>query len=178
MPSILGLDISSTAIGWCYTRPDQHPIAKSIMLGSSKTDLAERCATAQREIGLLIAACGDIDGVAIEDFVWMSPTATIPQACVRGAVLAELAAHRLAYCVVAPASAKRELAGRGDADKRAMLEAAAPKLGHDLLFLEIECRRGLWAAWMNDARIYDEHAADALGVALAAVGRVVVEVAA
>lgn len=70
------------------------------------------------------------------------------------------------------------LAGRGDADKRAMLAAAAPHFDHDPLFLEIECRRGLWAAWMNDARIYDEHAADALGVALAAVERVVVEEAA
>jgi hypothetical protein len=40
------------------------------------------------------------------------------------------------------------------------------------LFLEFAERRGVWAAWMNDRLIYDEHAADALGLALAMVGRV------
>ena len=178
MTTILGLDLSSTAMGWCYLHPERAPIARSITLGTSKDDIADRCLKAQQEIALLIAACGDIDCVAIEDFVWMSPTGTIPQACVRGAVYAELRTHGLSYCVVAPSAAKRALTQSGAADKRTMLWAAASHLGHDPLFLEIECRRGLWAAWMNDLRIYDEHAADALGVALslAASGRVQLEV--
>lgn len=169
MPNILALDISSTTIGWCWLQPDRTPLAKSIALGSSKVDIADRCVKAQSEVALLIAACGAIDCAAIEDFVWMSPTATIPQALVKGAVLAELRAHGLAYCMIAPASAKRVLAGNGGADKQQMLTAAAPRFGHDPLFLEIACRRGLWAAWMNDRLIYDEHAADALGIALACV---------
>lgn len=175
MTTILALDISSTHIGWCYLHPARTPIARSIALGASKVDIADRCLTASREVGLLIAACGDIDLVAIEDFVWMSAQSTIPQACVRGAVLAELRGHGLAYCVVAPATAKKALAGRGDACKSDMLRSAAAYFGHDPLFLTIELRRGTWGAWQGDTCVFDEHAADALGVGLSAVGRVVVE---
>jgi hypothetical protein len=53
-----------------------------------------------------------------------------------------------------------------------MLESAAHRFGHDALFLEFAERRGVWAAWMNDRLIYDEHAADALGLALACAPRV------
>lgn len=178
MPKILALDLSSTHIGWAYLVPDQRPIAKTIHLGSSKTDIADRCLAAQQQIAVLLAACGSVDAVAIEDFVWMSPTATIPQALVKGAVLAELRAHGLTYCMVAPATAKKALAGSGDAKKLQMLRAAAEHLGHDALFLEIEQRRGLWGAWMNEYLVYDEHASDALGIALAAAPRVLVEGAA
>ena len=55
-----------------------------------------------------------------------------------------------------------------DAKKRHMLESAAHRFGHDALFLEFAERRGVWDAWMNEYCVYDEHAADALGLALAA----------
>ena len=61
---------------------------------------------------------------------------------------------------------------RFNSTKLQMLQSAAPHFRHDVLFLEIEKRRGLWAAWMNDRLIYDEHAADALGLALAGAPRV------
>ena len=64
MPNILSLDISSTAIGWCWLQGDRAPLAKSIALGG-KADIAARCAKAQAEVGLLIAACGSVDCVAI-----------------------------------------------------------------------------------------------------------------
>lgn len=99
MPNILALDISSTAIGWCYLQDDRAPLAKSIALGG-KNDIAARCAKAQAETGLLIAACGSVDCVVVEDFVWTSPRSTIPQALVKGAVLAELSAHQLAWCEI------------------------------------------------------------------------------
>jgi hypothetical protein len=50
--------------------------------------------------------------------------------------------------------------------------ALRDRFGHDALFLEFAERRGVWAAWMNDRLIYDEHAADALGLALACAPRV------
>lgn len=53
-----------------------------------------------------------------------------------------------------------------------MLESAAHRFGHDALFLEFAERRGVWAAWRGEACVYDEHAADALGLALAVVGKV------
>jgi hypothetical protein len=46
--------------------------------------------------------------------------------------------------------------------------ALRDRFGHDALFLEFAERRGVWAAWMNEYCVYDEHAADALGLALAA----------
>ena len=55
MPNILALDISSTAIGWCWLEQNGTPLAKSIALGA-KTDIAARCAKAQAEVALLLAA--------------------------------------------------------------------------------------------------------------------------
>jgi len=171
MPNILALDISSTAIGWCWLEDGRAPLAKSIALGS-KADIAARCAKAQAEVGLLIAACGSVDCVVIEAPVFQYANAAIAQCRVAGAVLAELSAHALAWCEVAPSVAKRTLTGRGDAKKLQMLQSAAPHFHQDALFLEFAERRGVWAAWMNDRLIYDEHAADALGLALAVVGKV------
>lgn len=171
MPNILALDISSTAIGWCYLQDDRAPLAKSIALGG-KADIAARCAKAQAEAGLLLAACGSVDCVVIEAPVFQYANAAIAQCRVAGAVLAEVRAHGLAWCEIAPAAAKRALTGRGDAKKRQMLESAAHRFGHDALFLEFAERHGVWAAWMNDRLIYDEHAADALGLALACAPRV------
>lgn len=175
MPHILALDISSTQIGWCYLHPTLTPLAKSIPLGGRTTDIAGRCLTAQQQLAILIAACGSIDCVAIEAPVAQYASAVIAQCRVAGAVLAEVRAHGLAWQEVSPAAAKRALTGKGNADKREMVMSAAERLGHDPLFLEFESRRSLWAAWMNDYCVYDEHAADALGIGLAAAGRVMVE---
>lgn len=41
MPNILALDISSTAIGWCWLEDGRAPLAKSIALGA-KADIAAR----------------------------------------------------------------------------------------------------------------------------------------
>ncbi len=171
MTTILGLDISSTYIGWCCLPAGQRPVARSIALGSG--DIAERCAKAQHEVALLIAAIAP-DAIAIEAPIIFPGrlNAIIPQARVSGAVLAEIASHGLAYCEITPSEAKRALAGCGNADKEQVLRAAAWRFGHDALFLEFECHRGRWAAWMNDYCVYDEHSADALGCALAAVPRV------
>ena len=171
MPNILALDISSTAIGWCWMRADGVPLAKSIALGT-KADIAARCAKAQTEVALLLTACTAIDCVAVEAPVALYPNAVIAQCRVAGAVLAELSAHGLAWCEIAPTSAKRALTGRGDAKKLQMLQAAAPHFRHDPLCLEFAERRGVWAAWMRDTCVYDEHAADALGLALACAPRV------
>ena len=171
MPNILALDISSQWIGWCWLERDRTPLAKSIALGG-KADIAARCAKAQAEVALLLAACGGIDCVAVEAPVAQHASSVIAQCRVAGAVLAEVSAHGLVWCEVPLSVAKRALAGQGNADKAEMLKAAAEHFGHDVLFLEIEKRRGLWAAWMNDYCVYDEHAADALGLALAAAPKV------
>jgi Holliday junction resolvasome RuvABC endonuclease subunit len=176
-PKILALDISSTHIGWCYLHPELTPLAKSILLGDSKVDIADRCLKARQEVAMLIAACGNIDAVAVEQWVWRFPNTTIPQVLVQGAVLAELRAHELAYCVLKPSEGKKALADDGAADKELMLRCASEHFALDFdPLLEFTCRRGMWAAWRGNVCVYDEHAADALGIGLAAVGRVLVEV--
>ena len=174
MTTILALDASSTTLGWCVLAPGRPPLAKTIVLGSSRDDIALRCLRAQQELALLIAASAP-DAIAIEKWVWRFPNTTIPQVLVQGALLAELQAHNLAYAVIQPSEGKQALTGAGVASKREMLEAAAPHFGYDTLLLRYEERRGLWYAVQCGAVVYDEHAADALGIAIAAVGRVVVE---
>ena len=75
-----------------------------------------------------------------------------------------------------PSEGKRALADDGAADKELMLRCAAEYFDTDPIVLEFACRRGLWGAWRGDELIYDEHAADALGLALSAVERVLVAV--
>ena len=47
MPNILALDISSTAIGWCYLQPDRTPLMRSIALGG-KTSILPRAVRRRR----------------------------------------------------------------------------------------------------------------------------------
>lgn len=114
-------------------------------------DIADRCRQAFAHIGGLIEEHPDVDCVAIESCVSRFGGAVIPQARVSGAILTRAALFGLLVCEVTPQQAKKVLTGMGNASKLEMMEAAQ--------FYEVE----------------GEHEADALGVALAAVGMVRVE---
>lgn len=148
-PVILGLDASSTNLGWCVLRGDRAIAHGETRLGGA--DIAVRCQSAHDALRLLLDSFGAVDVIAIEAPVARFAAAVIPQARVSGALLA-LAASRMLYVLeVAPAQAKRALAQQGNADKAAMQAAAV------------------------DYGVRGEHASDALGVALAARPRVRVE---
>ena len=161
MPSILGLDASSTTIGYCLLEGDRVAMSGEIALRGS--DIADRCRQAQNALIRLIDG-RSIDAVAIEApvvrrFVGKggrrvdTANAVIPQARVSGALLALISLRELAWVEIEPATAKQAATGKGNADKHAM-RLAAVAYG-----------------------VLGEHAADALAVARAAVGRVrVVEV--
>ncbi len=144
-PVLLSLDLSSTTIGWIIldgTVRDQGTIK---LTGA---DIADRCRQAFAAVGLIIETHPDIDCVAIESPVARYAKAVIPQARVSGAVLARAALFGLHAIEVTPSQAKRLLTGQGNATKEEMQRAAA-------------CYG-----------VTGEHAADALGVALFAAGRV------
>jgi len=145
MLSILGLDASSTNIGWCVYEgvPTDH--GEIALKGD---DIAERCRQAHAALQLILANHPAIDCIAIESPVGQYIKSVIPQARVSGALLAVAALRGLHVIEVTPTAAKRALTGSGAAPKLSMRQQAA--------------LRG----------VFGEHAADALGVALAAVGRV------
>lgn len=138
-PVLLGLDCSSTSIGWAILDDGQIRDAGTLRLTGS--DIAERCRQARAQIGLLLLNHPDVDAVAIESPVCRFAKALIPQARVSGAVLGLLAEKQIAWVEVTPSEAKRALTSRGDASKADMMTAAG---------------------------LDDEHAADACGVARAA----------
>lgn len=145
-PVILGLDASSTMLGWCVLQGDRAIAHGETRLGGA--DIAVRCQSAQDALRLLLDSFGTVDVIAIEAPVARFAAAVIPQARVSGALMA-LAASRWLYVLeIAPAQAKRALTERGNADKGQMQTAA---IGYG---------------------VAGEHAADALGVALAARPRV------
>ena len=145
-PTILGLDASSTMIGYCLLSGGQVTAHGELKLTGA--DIADRCRQAHAALGLLLATHPDVDCVAIEAPVGQFTKAVIPQARVSGALMATARLKGLHVVEVSPAAAKRRLAGHGNATKEEMQRAAA---GYG---------------------VCGEHAADAVGVALAAAGKV------
>lgn len=145
--TILALDASSTAIGWVVYCGQARDHGTIYLKG----EIADRCRQAFAHIGGLIEQHPDLDCVAIESPVARYAKAVIPQARVSGAILARAALFGLLVCEVTPGQAKRALVGRGDCSKVDMQVAALRY------------------------RVSGEHASDALGIALAAVGMVKVE---
>lgn len=148
MTTILGLDASSVCIGWCILQNGRALVHGEIKLPAD--NIAARCEAAQRELILLLDEA-PIDAVAIESPVALYGSAVIQQARVSGALLAMCHLREIVWLEIEPTKAKKALTGKGNAKKPEMQEKAA------------------------DYHVYGEHASDALGVALAAVGRVVVE---
>ena len=155
---VLGLDASSTTIGYCVLQGRTALASGNVLLPDGL--VSARCLQAQRIVFALLERHAP-DAVAIESPVVKrfkgkqgqrvdSAGAVIPQARVSGAILAVVEARGLVWQEVPPASGKKALAGAGNADKSAM-ETFAASYG-----------------------VTGEHAADALGVALAIIDHVLV----
>ena len=149
--NILALDASSVAIGW--VRWDG---AQALAHGTVKLERAEHRALPRHEALLRRMALAEVvvadllrqhapDVVALEGPTTRHASHVIAQQRVCGVLL--LAIHRagLLSLEIAPSTAKKALTGKGNADKSAMQRAAAYHLTGA-----------------------DEHACDALGVAMAA----------
>lgn len=152
-PVILGVDASSTNLGWCLIEGQTMLDFGEVRLHHS--DIAERCRLAWAALNTILELCERRglrpDLVALESPVARYAKAVIPQARVSGALLALCALKSLLVVEVTPGQAKRALTGEGGASKELMMGFAR---GHG---------------------VAGEHASDALGVALASVGRVEVE---
>jgi Holliday junction resolvasome RuvABC endonuclease subunit len=137
---ILALDISSTHIGVCY---DGQPLATWAL--AAKLNIAERCRLAAKLARQQLDSVPDVDLVVIERPAGRHTNGIIQPARVSGAILVVLSEQQLAWCEISPADAKKVLAGKGNAKKPEMIEAAARALGQQV----------------------DEHAADAYALWLA-----------
>lgn len=142
IPTILALDASSTMLGYCVY---DGAVVASGQIALKDPDIAVRCRLAYAQLNGLLELYGQPDVLAIESPVARFGSAVIAQARVSGALLCAASLRSLLVVEVAPQLAKKALAGKGNASKVDMMCAAWPRYG-----------------------VRGEHAADALGVALAA----------
>lgn len=159
---ILALDMSSTCIGWALHDGATITTYGHVDLGG---DIAARCNAAQRHVATLL----DLHLpalVVMEDAVGQHVKAILPQARVSGAVLALLSQRQALWALLAPSEAKRALTGKGNADKRAMVEAAAALLGINVSLAEFGVYRSK-ARLIHAGGALTEDEADAVGLALA-----------
>lgn len=159
---ILGLDMSSTCIGFALIE-DGKPSAGGYEELKGK-NIAARAVQAAHYVGRLFAL-HQPELTVLESPVGQHTKAIIPQARVSGAVLARLHVCEALWDEVAPSVAKVALAGKGNADKAAMVAAAAARLGLPGAPAVVKGK----AVWRKaDGSIaLTEDEADALGVALA-----------
>ena len=148
-PTILALDASSTMIGFCLY--DGAVLAHG-EIALKHTDIAERCRLAYAQFNGLLELYPLPDVVAIESPVARFGSAVIAQARVSGALLCAASLAQLLVVEITPAAAKKALANYGNASKELMQACAWEHYG-----------------------VRGEHASDALGVALATVGKVTIE---
>lgn len=142
MTILLAIDASSTKLGWVVL--DAGAVRDHGEATLTGGDVNDRCRQAYAHVGALLRCHPDVDAVAIESPVGRFVKAVIPQALVSGAIRTAARLVDLHVVDVTPQQAKKALTGRGTAAKVAM-QAHARRYG-----------------------LRGEHAADALGVALAA----------
>lgn len=149
-PTILALDASSTSIGFCLYDGRVRDHGEIVLRGA---DIADRCRQAYAALDHILVMCCEraIDCIAIEAPASVFKKALIPQCRVSGALMACAALRGFLVVEVTPTQAKRALTSTGNADKALM-----------------QC-------YARDYGVTGEHASDAVGVALAAVGMVKVE---
>ncbi len=172
MKTILGLDISSSSIGWCFYDGSD---AQSGTINLKADQIAQKLALAELAIDDLVRRLRP-STAAIEGGVFSFASAIIPQQRVAGVVLLTLHKAGLIYQEITPTAAKKALTDKGKASKEEMIDAARCHLTTSLNW-HIVKRKGTFCC--VDARdgsvLFDEHAADALAVALAAYERFEVE---
>jgi Holliday junction resolvasome RuvABC endonuclease subunit len=143
-PYILGLDISSTHIGFVFYHGAVLDHAEWTLTG----DIAERCRLAYNRFYSCLEKYPQIDVLAVESPVARFGGAVIPQARVSGAILALAGQRNLPLVEVTPSQGKKALTGIGNADKCTMMS-----------------RAGAYG-------VAGEHASDALGVVLASLKQI------
>jgi Holliday junction resolvasome RuvABC endonuclease subunit len=139
-PTILAFDASSTHIGYVIYHAAVIEHGEWTMAGPIEV----RCRIAYNRFWLLLDRIIQPDMIAIEAPVCRFAKAVIPQARVSGALMVLAGQRDIPVVEISPTAAKLALAGKGTASKDVMMT-----------------RAGAYG-------VIGEHAADSLGVALAA----------
>lgn len=164
----IALDASSTHIGWALMDGNQLRFSGTRKL---KGALIERIGEAYDFLlYLLDQTWAGTKVLYVEAPAGNFKKGLIPQCFVGGAIRLACYQHGVEVVEVAPTSAKLALAKDGRADKIAMMKAAAPYLGYDEQTLAfVAPKSGSAYAMQDNAKVFDEHTADAVGVAFAGV---------
>lgn len=174
--TILALDASSTSIGWVLY---DGAVIERGTITLVHDDINHRCRLARARVGGLLILHPAIDVIAIEAPGGSFVGTVLPQCYVSGAIRCLAAERDILVCEVSSTAGKRALTGNGAAQKDAMLAGAAGAFGYDAARLQynkmsyrpskaFSLRITVTRAWLDGAWVYDEHQADALGVALVA----------
>lgn len=168
MKTILGLDVSSTNIGWCLWDGSDPQAFGTIKLKSS--DFAQRLCIAETSIDHLITkyqpARVALERPAFGKFGGSDSVGMILQTT--GVVRLVLARWDLETSDISPMTAKKLLTGTGKATKHAMIEAASAYFYPNIRVKTKGTGGSVVALAPSGSVLYDEHAADALAVAMAA----------
>jgi Holliday junction resolvasome RuvABC endonuclease subunit len=174
--TLLALDISSTAVGYVVVDADGIDFGSRTLKGKT---LQVRIHAAYHALRLLLDEAQPT-AVAYEQFAWHSRVSiVVPEVSIIAILLLLCEQRGITPSTVNVSEAKSALVGSGKGDKEAMLRAAATAFGYDPAQLAYHWRkkttrngrtvyRDWYAADADGVVAFEEHAADALGVARAA----------
>lgn len=162
---MLALDISSTSIGYCYARSYGYFDAYGTIHLSSTKDVYRRIAEGHAHI------CDLIDTYKPAVLISERNSGTHVNGVIKcawmvgGAILAANL-YSIPFVEVSAKAGKKLLSDNGNADKAAMVQAAAKHFG--FAAGAVGKHKGAVVWLKHDGSVaYDEHAADALGLLLA-----------
>jgi Holliday junction resolvasome RuvABC endonuclease subunit len=160
----IALDASSTTIGWVLAEDGKRRFSGTHKL---KGDIQARIEQAHGFVIGLINTWQGAEVLVTEAPAVRFAKGAIPQLRVSGAIILAAKFKGVPWREVSPTEGKKALTGKGKAEKVEMLAAAAPYLGYDPTGLFYYEKSGLWRAKLDDADVFDENEADAVGVMLA-----------
>lgn len=172
MPKILGIDTSSKRLGWCVWQDGRVLGHGMMVLRKDGEPLAQACHGARELIKAVLYEHIDRhpDAIAFEAAASRHANSLITQSEVRGALRGLAASCQILDLDITPQGVKKALKCAGNADKKAVITAAALHLTPGQEITVVKLKGDYWATGRNGSqdRLYSEHEADALGVCLAA----------
>lgn len=169
---ILGIDTSSTRLGWCVWQDGRVLGHGMVVLRKDGEPLAQACHQARVTIQMVLLQNDhtDADAIAFEGAASRHASSLIAQSEVRGTLRGLAASCQILDLDITPQGVKKALKCAGNADKKAVIAAAAQYLAPGQEVTVVKLKGDYWATGRTGTQdqLYSEHEADALGVCLAA----------
>jgi Holliday junction resolvasome RuvABC endonuclease subunit len=163
--AILGLDVSSTTVGWAWI---VEGLVESYGTYHLRGEIGKRVADAAAMLPLLLSKRTP-QLVIMEDVATRFMGSAIPQCNVQGQVLRTFWECHIPVRRITPASVKRLFTGDGKADKIPVLRKAALYVVRDDRYHELlykKMKGSMCAVYPDGTILLDEHSADAIAIGL------------